>query len=230
MITLTPSLRNDFNDWQKAKIQIAVLPNMDLKTFWIFSLQLFERAYQLREFTHEWLKHLKYTDYQRIFTTHNNWTIVKYIMEVSWPFRYWTLWVTKRHWVTLHHVIAFYNDIFHHTEGIMRALGKKTTQWKEDLYLAVKFARQKISRYYVEVTPTTGMLLNSAHIPARFWKLLSFQKWGKGMDINPEDETSYTTQYRDAVVRYVENNHCAKHRRMCVITSEMGPGSILFPL
>jgi len=33
------------------------------------------------------------------------------------------------------------------------------------------------------------------------------------MDINPEDETSYTTQYQEAFLKYVENEYCAKHRR-----------------
>jgi len=36
------------------------------------------------------------------------------------------------------------------------------------------------------------------------------------MDINPEDETSYTTQYQEAFLKYVENEYCAKHRRLLV--------------
>jgi len=71
--------------------------------------------------------------------------------------------MSKRHMVTLHHVITVYNDMFDHMDGVLRALAKKKTQWKEDLYLAVKFARQKLSKYYAEVTPTTGMLLIPAH-------------------------------------------------------------------
>jgi len=34
------------------------------------------------------------------------------------------------------------------------------------------------------------------------------------MDINPEDEISYTTQYQEAFLKYVENEYCAKHRRV----------------
>jgi hypothetical protein len=34
------------------------------------------------------------------------------------------------------------------------------------------------------------------------------------MDINPEDETSYTTQYQEVFLKYVENAYCAKHRRV----------------
>jgi len=52
-------------------------------------------------------------------------------------------------------------DLMH---GVMRALANKNTQWKEDLFFAVKLARQKHSKYYAELTPTTGMLLISAHI------------------------------------------------------------------
>jgi hypothetical protein len=31
--------------------------------------------------------------------------------------------------------------MFDHLDGVMRALAKKKTQWKEDLYFAVKVAR-----------------------------------------------------------------------------------------
>jgi len=94
----------------------------------------------------------------------------------------------------------------------MRAFAKKKTQSKDDLLFAVKLPRQMLSKYYTEVTPTTGMLLISAHILDPLRKFGSFRQWDKGMDINPEDETSYTTQYQEAFLRYVENEYCAKHR------------------
>ena len=62
------------------------------------------------------------------------------------------------------------------------------------------------------------MLLISAHILDLFRKLRSFQMWDKGLDINPEDETSYTTQYQAAFLKYVENEYCAKH--ICLLVSE----------
>jgi hypothetical protein len=119
--------------------------------------------------------------------------------------------MSKRHTVTLHHLITVYNDMFDHMDGVMRALAKMKTQWKEDLFFAVKLARQKLSKYDTEVTPTTGMILISAHILDPFRKLRSFRKWDKGMDFNPEDETSYTTQYQEAFLKYVETEYCAKH-------------------
>jgi len=72
----------------KAKLRIAVLPIVDVKTRWISTLELLERAYRLREFTREWLKNPKYSDYQPLFTTQDVWTIVKYVMEVLRPFQY----------------------------------------------------------------------------------------------------------------------------------------------
>jgi hypothetical protein len=119
----------------------------------------------------------------------------------------------KRHTVTLHFIITVHNDMFDHLHGVMRALAKKKTQWKDDLFFAVKCAQQNLSKYYTEVTPRTGMLLLSSHNCDSFWQLRSFRKWDKGMDINPEDETSYTTQYQNAFLKYVENEYCAKHRR-----------------
>jgi hypothetical protein len=36
--------------------------------------------------------------------------------------------------------------MFDHLDGMMRALVKKMTQWKEDLFFAVKFGQQKLSK------------------------------------------------------------------------------------
>jgi hypothetical protein len=91
--------------------------------------------------------------------------------------------------------------MFDHMDGVMRALAKKRTQWKEDLFFAVKLARQKLSKYYAKLTPMTGMLQIAAQILDTFRKLRSFTKWNKGMDINPEDETSYNIEYQDAILK-----------------------------
>jgi len=79
------------------------------------------------------------------------------------------------------------------------------------LFFAVKLAQQKLSKYYAEVTPTMGILLIFAHILDPFRMLRSFRKWDKGLDINLEDETSYTTQYQEAFLKDMENEYCAKH-------------------
>jgi len=137
--------------------------------------------------------------------------------------------MSKRHTVTLHQVITVYNDMFDHMDGVMWALAKKKTQRKEDLFFAVKLARQKLSKYYTVVTTMTGMLLISANILDPFQKLRSFRKWDKGMDITPEDKTSHTTQYQEAFLKYVENEDCAKHRRVTVNKFETVPRSNLVP-
>jgi hypothetical protein len=137
--------------------------------------------------------------------------------------------MSKRHTVTLHHVITVYNDMFNHMNGIMRALAKNMTPWKEYLFFAVKLAGQKISKYYVEVTPTTSMLLISAQILDRFRNLRSFRQWDKVMDINPEDTISYTTHYQDAFLKYEENKYCAKQRGVPVNQLETVLSSNLVP-
>jgi len=148
LITLTPGRRNEFIDSQKAKVQIPVLPIMDVNTHWTSRLELLECAYRLCEFTRDWLKDPKYSDYWPLFTTQNEWTIAKYVMEVLRPFRYCTLWMSKQHTITLHHVITVYNDLFGHMDGVMRALAKKKTEMKEDLYFTVRVTPQKLSKYY----------------------------------------------------------------------------------
>jgi len=216
LITLTPGRRNYFIDCPKAKVRIAIVPIMDVKTHWNSTMEFLERAYRIPEFTRQWLQNSKYTEYRPLFTTQDEWTTVKYVMEVLRPFQYWTVWMSKRHTVTLHHIITVYNDMFDHLDGVMRALAKKKTQWKEVLFFVVKLARQTLSKYYAEVTPTTGTLLISAHILDPFRKLRSFRKWDKAMGINSEDETTHTTQYQEAVLKYVENEYCAKHRHVPV--------------
>jgi len=57
-----------------------------------------------------------------------------------------------------------------------------------------------------EVTPKTGMLLISTHILHPFGTFRLFRKWESGKNINPEDETSYTTQYQEAFLQYEEKN------------------------
>jgi len=73
------------------------------------------------------------------------------------------------------------------------------------------------------------MLLMSAHILDSFRKLPSFTKWDKGMDIDPEDETSYTTQYQVAFLKYIENEYCAKHLHVPVNKLETVLSSNLIP-
>jgi len=119
--------------------------------------------------------------------------------------------------------------MFDQKHSVMWAFAKKKTQWKEYLFFAVKLARQKLSKYHAEVTPTTGMLLISAQILDPFPKLQLCRKWDKGMDINHEDEISYSTQYQEAFLRYVENEYCAKHRHVQVNTHESSPSSYLIP-
>ena len=119
LITLTPGRRNEFIDCQKAKVRIAVLPIMDVKTRWNSNLELLERAFRFREFIREWLQNPKYPEYRPLFTTQDEWTIVKYVMDVLWPSRYWTLWMSKRHTLTLQHMIIVYNDLFDHINGVV---------------------------------------------------------------------------------------------------------------
>ena len=42
----------------------------------------------------------------------------------------------------------------------------------------------------------------------------------KTIDINPVKETSYTMQHQEALLRYVENEYCAKHRQLSVNKSQ----------
>jgi len=49
------------------------------------------------------------------------------------------------------------------------------------------------------------------------------------MDINLEDEPSYTTQYQEAFLKYVENEYCTKQWYVPVNKLESLPSSNLIP-
>jgi len=228
-IPLTPGCRNQFIDFQKADDRLTLIPIMDVKAHCNSTLESLEHAYRLLEFTRMWLQHPTFTDYWLLFTAHDECTIVKYVMEVLRPFQYWTHWMSKKHIVALHHGITVYNDMFDQMDGMMRAFVQKKIRCKEDLFFAVTLAHQKLSKYYAEVTPRTGMLLISAHILGPVQKLQLFSKWDQGVDINPEDEISYTAQYQEAILKYVGNEYCAKHHSVAVNKHKSVPSSNLIP-
>ena len=81
------------------------------------------------------------------------------------------MWILIKYMASLHPIITVYNNMFNHIDGIMQAVTKEKTQWKEDLYFAVKFSRQKVSIYYSEVSSMTARHLISAHMLEPFHKL-----------------------------------------------------------
>jgi len=220
LIILRPGHQNKFIDYQKAKVRIAVLPIMDIKRLWNLTLELLERASQFGEFTCKWLQNPTYCYSRPLFTTQAKRTIGKYIMDVLRLFRYWALWMSKWHSVTMHQVIIVYNDMFNNMDGVMQALAKKKTQSTEELFFAMNLAWPKLSKYSDELNSTKRILQISAHILDPFWMLVSSSKLDKRMNINPEDETSYTTQYREAILKNVKNEYCAKLRHVPGNTSD----------
>jgi len=114
---------------------------MEVKTDWNSTVELIERVNQFQEFTHEWLQNPKYSDYLELITTKDEWTLVKYVLDIFTPFRDWTLWMLQRHLLTLHHSVSEYNDMFDQLDCLMRALVKRKTPLKEDFSCAVKLAR-----------------------------------------------------------------------------------------
>jgi len=69
LIRQTTGPGNEFNICEKAKVRIAVLPIIDMKTHWNSTLKLLEHAYRLQKFTRKWLNNPKYNLYWPLFTT-----------------------------------------------------------------------------------------------------------------------------------------------------------------
>jgi len=61
--TLTPCRQDEFIARQKATFRIAVLPFIGVKTRWNSTQELLKGAYQLRQFTCNWFKNPKYSNY-----------------------------------------------------------------------------------------------------------------------------------------------------------------------
>lgn len=175
------------------KVRIVVILIMDLKTRWIWTPQLLDLANQFWEVTRELLQNPTNHDFQLLFTSHEQWTIVKYEMEVLRPFWYWTLWMSKWPLVTPCHIITIFNYIIDSMAGTILYLAKTKAQWKQDWILAVKFVWQMLSMYYSAVTSMIRMLLVALHILDSFRTMRSCWKWDIEIDINPEEETLYTT-------------------------------------
>jgi len=149
---------------QIAKVPIAEQPIKEEKTMSESTQELHEQVYRLRAFTHELLMNPKFCHHWPLVTTQNEWTIKKYIMEVSKVFQYWTMWMSKSNMVTLYHIETVYNDTFDPMDGVIQALPTKKSKGKKYLYIAVMFPQQQLSMYPAEVTPITVMLLISLHI------------------------------------------------------------------
>jgi hypothetical protein len=107
---------------------------------------LHDRAYRLQEFTHDWLKNVKYSVYWLLYIIQDESTMVKYVIEVLRPFQLWMFSMSKWHMVTRPHIITVYNEMFDYVVGVIQALATKKTQWMEDLFFAVTFVWQKLSK------------------------------------------------------------------------------------
>jgi len=75
----------------------------------------------------------------------------------------------------------------------------------------------------------TDLLIIPAHILDFLRKLWTFRKWDKPMDINPEDKNSFIIQFQEALLKYVENKYCTKHRRISVIQPQYVSHFTIFP-
>jgi len=119
--------------------------------------------------------------------------------------------------------------MFNHKDGIMQALAKKKTQSKEDLFFAARLARWKLSKSDAYVATAMGMHLGLQHMLDPVRTLRSFGMWDKWMDIQPQNKTSSITRFQEPFLKDVENEYCAKHRRVPVNTYKSVPISYLGP-
>src|SRR3954464_5707602 len=126
----SPQRRQHFLALQDSHVPIPTTLLYDVKTRWNSTLKMLERSIRLREFTKEWLH--TYEQFTPLWSTPEEWKQIEYILEVLQPIRFWTLWMSKTHGVTIHRVFQVYQDIFDHLELQITKLNQKRMQWKVD--------------------------------------------------------------------------------------------------
>jgi len=87
---------------------------------------------------------------------------VEYILEVLAPIRFWTLWMSKSHNVTIHRVFEVYQNIFDHIDDQREKLSNKRMRWKMDIRFALDKSLDKAKAYYGKTENPRGLLLSLA--------------------------------------------------------------------
>jgi hypothetical protein len=70
----------------------------------------------------------------------------------------------------------------------------------------------------------------SANIIHHFAMWRSFSNWDMGIDIDSEDETSYTMQYQEVFLNYVENEYCAEPKCLPSMQLQMHAKQLPVPI
>lgn len=73
------------------------------------------------------------------------------------------------------------------------------------------------------------IILRSVHVLDLFWKLRSFTKCDRELDINPGDEALHTNQYQEVFLKCVENESCPKHRHVPILKPKSVPSNYRIP-
>jgi hypothetical protein len=72
------------------------------------------------------------------------------------------------------------------------------------------------------------MLFIAAQILDPFWKLQSFRKLDKAMDITHKNKGSFTAQYKDAFIKYVEHKYRTRNPITTDTTHNIVPNHNIF--
>jgi len=86
LIMLTTGCQNEFIECQKAHVCIVEVLIIQAKCRQYLTVELPARAFRSQEFGPERLQNPIYSECRPLSTTQNEWTFVKYVMEVLTPF------------------------------------------------------------------------------------------------------------------------------------------------
>jgi hypothetical protein len=166
---------------QDGNEKYAVTLILDVRTRWNSMQLMLSRALRLRAYSVQWLADRP--EYAMLRTSKCEWRVIEYIIHVTQPFHYWTLWMSMRHNVTIHRVIRIYNQLFDHLDGCVQKLTNKRSEWKKDV--------------------KSGLIYILAHCLDPTQKFKVFKIW----DMDENYATHYEQDYKKAVLDYFKKNY-----------------------
>ena len=198
----------------------------DVSTRWNSTLLMLDRALALKGYIRYWVE--RYPAYRGLLLTEDEWLLVEDVLEILYPFRFYTLWISTTKSVTIHRSLEVYNSIILHLKRRSDELKDASLDWKVELREAIEKALEYATRLWdnldsVHLEPEErplypnsnrampireDTLMDLAAILDSFTKLENFKGWDQEDEKAGESrEISWTKSYRQRFINFWKQNY-----------------------